>query len=228
MIYRLEWDSRFFKHEIGKINVSNPKDFDLVNFQKKSFPYKLVYIFSNERLIYDCLKLVDTKLTFLRKTQKLSVQTSNLTFFNLEKDSFESLEKLALLSGEYSRFQIDENFKSGEYKNLYKQWIYNKVFQEEDLDIIIYKEDNLILGFTILEKINHMLCNISLVAVDSKSRGKKIGTKLIEFTINQAFINNFQWIKVITQQNNTPATNLYRKCNFKLDKTEYIYHYWNL
>ena len=229
MIKRLEWDSTFFDYEVGKISVSKNKNFDFKVFKKNSFSYKLVYVFSKEKLDNKELNLVDTKLTFTRKNENVkSGCNKNLTFFSKEEDDFKSLEALALSSGEYSRFKVDVNFKNGEFKNLYKKWINNIVFEDKALDVIIYKEDDNILGFSTLDKINDTLCDIGLVAVDGKHRGKSIGTKLINFTIEQAFNLEFNTIQVVTQLENQPAINLYKKCGFKIKKTEYIYHYWNL
>jgi ribosomal protein S18 acetylase RimI-like enzyme len=156
------------------------------------------------------------------------IKINNLKKFEKGKDDFKTLEKLTLLSGTYSRFRLDKHFKKKEYESLYKQWIYNSVYKEKALEVIVYKENNSILGFTTLEKKTNNLLDISLVAVDETARGKKIGTQLIEYSINYALKNGYSKIQVVTQQNNLPAVNLYKKCGFRIKSTEYIYHYWNL
>jgi dTDP-4-amino-4,6-dideoxy-D-galactose acyltransferase len=188
-----------------------------------------VYVFSSIKLDYENLKLVDTKLTFSKDLKKMIIpQDGNLQLFKKGKHNFEKLEKLALVSGEFSRFKLDDNFNKNDYHSLYKQWIYNSVYKQKALNTMIYTEENKILGFTTLEKKTNLLCDISLVAVDEKARGKKIGRKLIDYTIFQASNKHFNKIQVVTQQNNIPAVGLYKKCGFRLTKTEYIYHYWRL
>ncbi|WP_445958146.1 GNAT family N-acetyltransferase [Yeosuana sp.] len=229
MIERQEWDSNFFGYQIGKLALNNPDNFNFEVFEKKSNPYKLVYVFSSKKLKFEHLHLVDTKVTFLKEIEYLEDHnTSNIVLFNKNEDDFKVLEELALSSGEYSRFKIDKNFINGEYEVLYKEWIRKSVDKETFLDIIVYKENKHILGFTTLEGKGQSISNIGLVAVNQKERGKKIGTKLINFTVNHAFIKGFKEIQVITQQDNSPAMSLYEKCGFIISKTEYIYHYWNL
>ena len=196
----------------------------------KSNKFKLVYLFSKEPLNHKELKLVDIKVTFKKATSILdeSNEVNNINLFSNNNDDFSTLEKLALTSGEYSRFRIDENFKNNEFEALYKKWIRSFVYNKDNVDVIIYKEQRRILGFTTLEGVNENLCDIGLVAVNQNERGKKIGTKLINFTLNKAFEKGFKEVKVVTQFDNKPAINLYEKCGFKRSKLKYIYHYWNL
>lgn len=229
MIQKLEWDSNFFGYKIGKFTTEDSEKFDELKFKVESSLYKLVYLFSNEKLDFENIKLVDTKLTFIKETKNIHVyECNNIKRFENGKDSFELLQELALMSGLYSRFKLDKNFKKNEYESLYKQWIYNSVYKNKAMDIIIYEENSIILGFTTLEKKTNDLLDISLVAVDENARGKNIGTKLINYTINHGSKRGFNKIQVVTQQNNLPAVNLYKKCGFEIIKKEYIYHYWNL
>lgn len=229
MLKRLDWDSNFFNYEIGKLVLSSSDNFEFDRFKLNSLSYKLVYIYSEEVLNCKKLSLVDTKLTFLKEIIDIEIfNDKHLTFFDTEKDDFSALEALALSSGKYSRFKLDDNFKNHEYENLYKRWIRNLVYEDKTADIILYKKNNNILGFTTLEKNNKSLCNIGLIAVDNRSRGQRIGTKMINFTIAQAYKRGFEKIQVVTQLENKPAMNLYKKCDFILDKTDFIYHFWNL
>lgn len=229
MIKRLEWDSEFFGYNVGVIDLTESSKFNFKEFKKESFGFTLTYIFSPSKLNYKGLKLADEKVTFLKENIKpVQNNEKNLGFFNIKRDCYKSLEALALESGVYSRFKLDKNFRNNEYDRLYKKWINNTVFENKTLNIVTFKEDEHILGFTTLIKKSKTLCDISLVAVDKNSRGKMIGTKLIQESEKQAFINGFKNIQVVTQKNNKPAVNLYLKCGFKLESTKYIYHYWNL
>lgn len=229
IIKKLDWDTDFFGYETGMVKVDEAKNFDFEWFKINSNLYKLIYIYSDEKLNHDGLNLVDTKVTFHKEGIIYGESGSeHLYFYNKDKDDFGSLEALALSSGILSRFNLDVNFKNNEYENLYKKWIYNEVYNKGSLGVIVYKENKNILGFTSLREIDKQLCDISLVAVDSRFRGRKIGTKLINFTIKQAYNKNYKNIQVVTQLNNKPAINLYLKCGFKLDKTQFVYHYWNL
>lgn len=229
MIKKLNWDSEFFGYKIGKYSLKDLDKSDFKKFKIESDQYRLIYVFSKQKLDYQGLDLVDTKLTFEKETKESNcLECDNLKLFELETDNFKTLEKLALASGVYSRFKLDRKFKDNEYNRLYQEWIKNSVYGQKAMAIIIYKENNNILGFTTLERKSDSLLDISLVAVDENARGKKIGTKLIEYSTNHGLKKGFNKIQVVTQQNNLPAVNLYKKCGFKIKSTEYIYHYWNL
>lgn len=230
MITKLEWDSNFFGFEIGKCIIEDCRCFDVLKFKEEANSYKLVYIVTNEIIKFKDIKLVDTKLTFSKKLENIPLvkKDSNLKTFDKSIDCFETIEKLAIVSGEYSRFRVDPNFNKNDFESLYKQWIYNSVFNHKALKTLIYKENNKILGFSTLEKLSDSLGNIGLVAVDINERGKKIGNKLINHTILKAKCENFKNIQVITQKDNLPAVNLYKKCGFILNETQFIYHYWHL
>jgi len=229
MIKKLNWDSDFFGYEIGKFRLTDFEKWDFKKFKNKSEKYRLVYVFSKQKIEFQELDLVDTKLTF-EKTIKESncLGCDNIKLFKLDIDNFKTLEKLALASGVYSRFKLDRNFRDNEYKRLYKEWIKNSVYGQKSMAIIIYKENNNILGFTTLEQKTNNLLDIGLVAVNENARGKRIGSRLIEYSANHGLKKGFNRIQVVTQQNNLPAVKLYEKCGFKIKSTEYIYHYWNL
>ncbi len=229
MIEKLEWDSNFFGYPVGKCLVEDDFFFDIQKLELEARKFKLVYLFSSNKLQTDKIKLVDIKLTFHKRIKGINILADeNLKTFTPDKDSYEMLERLALMSGVYSRFNIDSKFYNNEYESLYKQWIYNAVNDKKNSKVFIYKQDTEILGFVSLEKKSAHLSDIGLVSVDKNSRGKSIGSKLITFTENKALENNTRNIQVVTQQNNLPAVNLYRKCGYNLKNKEYVYHYWNL
>ncbi|MCL5247324.1 GNAT family N-acetyltransferase [Cellulophaga sp. 20_2_10] len=228
-IIKLDWDSDFFGYTIGRVDVKSPGAFDFPKFKKNAALYRLVYLFSDQKIESSKVQLVDTKLTFSKQLEHANLdENSKVSIFLKGKDDFKKIEKLALQSGKYSRFKIDLNFKKNEYELLYKKWIRNSIYEEKAIEVAIFKDSQEILGFFTLEKKSDSLCDISLVAVDQNARGKKIGTKLINFAISQGVKKGFKDIQVVTQLENLPAKNLYEKCGFKICKTEYIYHYWNL
>jgi dTDP-4-amino-4,6-dideoxy-D-galactose acyltransferase len=231
MIKQLKWDTKFFGYKIGQISISDNIKFSSSTFQTYVNDYKLIYVLSSEKIVGDGLKLVDKKVMF---QQKISINndsnknpSAKIESFKEGVHDYESLKKLALSSGENSRFKIDENFKNNEYSKLYHQWINNAVYKDKALDVLIYR-DKEILGFTTIEKKSKYLAVIGLVAVSEQERGKGIASKLIESSINRAFELGFETIQVATQFENIPAMRLYEKCDFKIKDITYIYHYWNL
>ena len=217
MIKQLNWDTEYYGYKVGQIKMSNNKKFSASAFQTYVNDYKLIYVLSSEKVAINGLKLVDKKVTFQQKTSIKDDLNKNpsakIESFKEGVHDYESLKKLALSSGENSRFKIDENFKNNEYSKLYNQWINNAVYKDKAMDILIYR-DKEILGFTTIEKKSKYLAVIGLVAVSEQERGKGIASKLIESSINRAFELGFKTIQVATQFENIPAMRLYEKCDF--------------
>lgn len=232
-IKRLDWDSKFFGYEVGKVLISDFEDFDYSKFKKDSINFKLVYVFAQQRLNeYNKLKLVDEKVTFHREIPStVTVNTRcdySITSFIKEIHDINALRQLALESGIYSRFNVDNHFDNNEFKNLYLHWINNSVKGKLALDTIIVVDHNDILGFATLTEKTTKCADIGLVAVDQTSRGKGVGLNLICEAIKRARNLGYQFVQVVTQKANIPAVRLYEKAEFKIKDITYIYHYWNL
>jgi dTDP-4-amino-4,6-dideoxy-D-galactose acyltransferase len=230
---RLDWDSTFFNYNVGRIIVNENQYINLSEFLLDSKEYKLVYIFSKLSLHNELFKLVDEKVVL---HQELSSINRNLPsdFFTIKSfdkliHNRQELEKLALESGTYSRFNIDENFKSGEYNKLYLTWIALSIEEKLAFDIIIATDKNeTIVGFVTLNKKSESLVNIGLVAVSDGFRGKGIGKSLINYALNKSFELGYKEIQVITQINNINAIKLYESIGFYIKEKTFVYHYWNL
>jgi dTDP-4-amino-4,6-dideoxy-D-galactose acyltransferase len=231
MIEQLNWDTKFFGYKTGKLILSENQKFSSSKFKRLVGDYKLVYVFSHKKVFANGLKLVDKKITFQQATFVKDYLdkslNSKIELFNEEIHDYKSLQKLALSSGKYSRFNIDKNFINNEFSKLYIKWIENAVRKEKPIDVLIYR-DKEISGFTTIEKKSDGLAAIGLIAVSQKERGKGVASKLVECSIKRAFDLGFDIIQVATQTENTPAIKLYEKCGFKIIDTTYIYHYWNL
>jgi len=221
MIEFLEWDSSFFSMKIGKVFLN-----ENINLLEKENDYDLIYLYSDRDDLP--FPLVDEKVTFeIENLNNITVCTDdNIQLFN-EDDNYSELLNLSFQSGEYSRFKNDKNFKNGEYEKLYKEWIDKSISKEIAREILVYKINNKIAGFTTLG-VKNDISEIGLVGVDKNYRGKGIGISLINTTINKAKFYGSNSIQVVTQLNNLPAVNLYSKAGFKIKNIKYIYHIWKL
>lgn len=228
IIERLKWDSNFFGYEIGKINYQSFDNNSIKEILEKSTDYKLVYVFVNEKINHPKFKLVDEKVTLSINVFNSKIQDSNITSFDKLTHDFDELKKLAIISGIYSRFKIDQNFSNNEFERLYTEWINQTVTSENTLDILVYLFEDKIVGFVTLLKVNEKKADIGLLAVNESFRGKGIGSKLLIQAINLCFENGYDELNVVTQQQNLPALNLYQSNKFIISEKKNIYHIWNL
>jgi dTDP-4-amino-4,6-dideoxy-D-galactose acyltransferase len=228
MIEKINWDSDFFGYPIGKITISTIDDVSNFFNSKSLKEFRLIYIFSKTIINDYKLKLVDTKLTFKKNIDLHILRKQNKTIENLnnlDDGDFILLEELAYLSGKYSRFNTDLNFKNNEFKKLYHKWISG--YKSENKNIILKKSNNIISGF-ILYSIENETIYIELISVSEDFQEKGIATELIYEIELIGLKNKCRYIQVVTQGENIPAVNLYKKNNFTLINKNLIYHYWNI
>jgi dTDP-4-amino-4,6-dideoxy-D-galactose acyltransferase len=67
---------------------------------------------------------------------------------------------------------------------------------------------------------------IGLIAVDAASRGKHCGEALVRAAQRWYEERGLKSAQVITQGDNLPACQLYRKCGYTIGRVEYFYHFW--
>jgi dTDP-4-amino-4,6-dideoxy-D-galactose acyltransferase len=249
MIQRLDWDSSFFGYEVGKIWVE--KDMDPIQFKKEAQKFHLVYVYSQEFItnLPDKTKHVVTQLEWeinlaqnfskrdftslfdknekgengIFEISKRSIFESSLSE-NLYSRLLEEVEELAILSGEFSRFNLDTQFRNNEFNKLYIQWIRNAVWGEEK--VLVYRQNFQTKGIITLGS-DARKGRIGLIAVSEECRGKGIGKQLLQAGIELSSQNGQEMLQIGTQKINLAATGLYQKMGFHLSGQTEIYHWWN-
>ena len=171
-------------------------------------------------------KLVDEKITFYSKSKKLE----NYEGYEFVKpyqheDPSGKLIDLALQSGIYSRFKTDLNFNSNEFEKLYTEWIVKSV-KRKIADVVFvsyngYDET----GFVTAETKNNRGI-IGLIAVDGAERGKSIGKKLMDVTLDYFYGKNIEIVEVATQKANVGACRFYKAIGFEIKNIVNVYHLW--
>lgn len=233
-IIKLSWDSNFFGYSIGKFTAKelNSEKLEEIFQKMHEEKYKLVYCFvdakdtiSNRCLVEAQIDLVDEKVTYcMSLSDKKSEISKNITSY-LNKQVNNHLISLALQSGEYSRFKIDNHFAQGDFERLYTTWIKNSLNGSIANDVLVYSEKGKEVGLLTLGK-KDIRADIGLLAVDKKYRGRAIGTMLIQAAGVLARKLGLKQIQVVTQKNNIGACTFYEKVGFISERVENIYHIW--
>lgn len=224
MIEKLIWDSDFFKYKVGRIKIVD--SIDSLDFIDQAKEFELVYVMADRALPANPLfRLVDQKLVFSKPLINNNID-QKIVEFNPDIHSFDELLNLTYLSGKFSRFKLDQEFKSNEFERLYFQWIQNSLSDKES-KVLVYIEGNTIAGFVSIDSKINKEAKIGLIAVSENFQGRGIGTKLIQAAGSVAFQNGNTELEVVTQAENQSAVGLYLKNDFSLISSTFIYHYRN-
>ena len=231
----LNWDTNFFGYKVARLNFAHIEKNDLINIlnKLKSEQYKLIYWYvapddtvSNDSAKIIDAKLVDEKITYIKNISNYSSSKIPLNIYSINTSSQNNkLKSLALQSGEFSRFRIDNNFKNNEFEKLYTTWIEKSIKRIIAKDVLVYKEHNNISGLITIG-IKNKRGNIGLVAVDKNARGKSIGEKIMHAAISKFIEWNLKYIQVVTQKANKIGCKFYESFGFEIEKIENIYHIW--
>lgn len=231
MVEFLDWDSDFFKLRIGKTEVCSQYDMEYLFYQQNDlkFFYDLIYVFSTKDLVahMNNCSLVDQKLIFKKHIEPFSYQSDEHVIEYLSNIVSNDLLKLALASGEYSRFKLDKNLPDNAYERLYTRWIEQSVNHINATEVFCYIINNTPIGLISLKRDEiSRKGTIGLVATDKSNRGRGIGSTLLKNVMYFCSQKAIQEISVATQKQNLPACRLYEKMGFSESSCTNIYHWW--
>jgi ribosomal protein S18 acetylase RimI-like enzyme len=171
------------------------------------------------------LKLVDKKTTYEKAIHKnIAFDNSVLPYGNDWPEP--KLIELAIESGRYSRFKVDEKIGINKFRELYRTWIVNSVNKKIAKEVLVYRINETIAGFVTLGE-KHSRAEIGIIAVEAINRGKGIGRSLMRSAESWfAAHSHFDVIQVVTQGANLAACKLYEHCGYRVGRLEYVYHFW--
>jgi dTDP-4-amino-4,6-dideoxy-D-galactose acyltransferase len=228
-IRKLEWDSEFFGLQIGRVDLQtldDAVDLALMHYDLK-YQYDLLYVFSKEGLSFDAIgaELVDEKILYSKPCEPRQ-QYNDISFYKQNAPS-DDLYRLALVSGGYSRFKLEERLPHGSYERLYTRWIENACPKEEtNKQILTYLDtQNIVKGMITIDHQDE-LGHIGLVAVDIDCQHQGIGGKIMSTLDGYLYGLGVKTLEVPTQKANTEACRWYEKNGFKVKSVTPIYHWW--
>lgn len=232
-IQPLQWDSEFFNLRIGKAIIEFYSDFTSLIEQEKQLRgmYDLIYVFSAEKIA----RIADVDYNFVLVDEKtiyemdvISSETQEDVCLYSDNQPNKELYQLALISGAYSRFKLDKNFPENSFEKLYYRWIEESVNGNMADAVFVHNSANSIDGM-ITVKWNNECADIGLVAVETNTQGKGVGSALMKHL--HAYLKQNTTVKrisVATQWQNIKARNWYEKNGFQVKSVTNLYHWWLL
>lgn len=225
----LQWDSDFFGLRIGRVDLQTKTDAEQLqsHHEELKLQFDLLYIFDANAVGFkaDGAKLVDEKILYSKPCEPRT-QYPEISFFQDKKPS-KDLYHLALISGGYSRFKLDERLPNGSYERLYNRWIENACPQEgTNKQILLYKNENDVVCGMITIDYQDEMGHIGLVAVDTAIQHQGIGGKIMSTLDGYLFDHGIKKLEVPTQKANIDACRWYEKNGFAIQSIIPIYHWW--
>ncbi|MFT4553527.1 MAG: dTDP-4-amino-4,6-dideoxy-D-galactose acyltransferase [Chlamydiales bacterium] len=231
----LDWDTDFFGVKVAKILIPNLSLEQLRNVLSDldRENVKLVYWPADKEVSLDVIQSINGQLVDRRTSFEINLQNLNPSHYALSDliEKYEAsmdaseLEKLAIQSGEYSRFSVDQNIGREKFEALYKSWIRKSLSKEIADEVFVIRDKGSIAGMVTLGNKNGK-GSIDLLAVDVQYRGKKYGETLVRAAQGWFIKNGYEMGVVVTQKNNIPACNLYKKNGYSVSSVEYFYHFY--
>ena len=229
MVGRLQWDSDFFGLRIGRTDIASNEEWRMLQQEAISLrkQYDLIYVFSEQELPTDTngMRLVDTKTIYAKSIDSSTIMPATVEHYQ-ESLPNADLYRLALVSGVYSRFRLDDSLPIDSYERMYRCWMERSVDGSMADVVLVHRTDDQIDGMITL-KIYDDIAHIGLVAVDKGAQGRGIGTMLVKAV--EAYLQTnttVRHLKVVTQWANKPACYLYEKNGFFVEEKTNIYHWW--
>lgn len=232
MIEHLKWDSDFLGFKTGLLQASkNIQLYDELE-RCRTEKYKLIYVFDEDANLLPASilkeyngKLVDRKVLYEMPVSKDLIANIEQTKSYVNHELTDDLLQLALVSGEYSRFRLDENFSKEVFPKMYNLWIKKSLNAEMADKVFVVQEAQRIVGMITLKAKMDTL-HIGLIATSPEYQGRGYGKQLINRTVQTALELGLNKIEVPTQFENRQACKFYEICGFKIKSVTNIYHFW--
>lgn len=227
-IRTLEWDSEFFGLRIGRAEIQTSEDATSLaqRYDELKKRYDLLYVFCSEGLSFNAFgaKLVDEKIWYSKLCENREEYKDVMLYMKPEPN--ESLYKLALISGGFSRFKLDDRFPKGSFEHLYCKWVDNACPSEgTNKQIFAYCPNGIAKGMITVDHKGDK-AQIGLVAVDLECQHQGVGTKMMSTLEYYLYRKGVMTVDVATQADNKDACHWYEKNGFIKKSVTPIYHWW--
>jgi dTDP-4-amino-4,6-dideoxy-D-galactose acyltransferase len=233
----LEWDTRHFGFPVARIEDTGdaPGALDAVLDRARATGVRLVYWNAplgidppDDVLARYCGALVDRKQTLTRPLDGSVPRAWDDALVRVwpKGPAPDALVRLALASGERSRFRVDPRFPPPLFEELYTQWI-ERSTNGAIADAVLVAADPHPLGL-ITVAVKDAVGHIGLLAVDERARGRGLGADLLVAAHAFMVSRGCSGASVVTQGDNEPALRLYGRAGYRTAARTDVYHFWPL
>lgn len=233
----LAWDSGFFGFDVGALSLDDTANPSKVRTALQ-FPgnarYRLIVVSHSSghpdlrQAVADAGgQLVDVKFDYRANVSSGLYRSDHVDTVPAATTAaeIETLNSLALISGEHSRFRTDPRIGKENWSRLYGLWVENSLSSAIADIVLVHRDAGRITGFVTI-KARDEQARIGLIAVDPACQGMGIGRELITAAHAWAAQQKLASIFVATQQDNIGACRFYTRMGFSLATQTDIHHLW--
>jgi ribosomal protein S18 acetylase RimI-like enzyme len=123
-----------------------------------------------------------------------------------------------------TRFYSDPGFDRSRCADLYAAWI-ERSCRGWAQAVFVAEDDGAPAGYITCHR-SGACASIGLLAVDERSRGKGLGTQLVQACLSYLRMNAVQSVTVVTQGGNIDSQRLYQAAGFRTRSVGIWYHRW--
>jgi dTDP-4-amino-4,6-dideoxy-D-galactose acyltransferase len=238
LIYKLEWDSSFFKSNIAYLsslcltkNIENyvksfidSHDIELVQFRCNCHEILSVQLAEKNKYSF-----VDIRLTLERTTDDTISFIEERTGLYIRKAIESDIEALVEFGRDIyytSRYYFDNNFDNAKLDEFYSGWIKKAVLGLFDDFCYVLYEDNTPIGFCSIKLNKGNSASIGVLGLNPDYSNLGLGRYMLNKVIEALYRDGVTYIDVVTQGRNYGAQRLYQRCGFITRSTELWYHKW--
>lgn len=131
----------------------------------------------------------------------------------------ERIKQIAECSFNFSRFHADPNFDADLANRIKGAWAKNFFQGQRGHRMLVAEERGRLCGFILLVEKPETTA-VDLIAVDPAFQGRGLGKALLSAAERKG-----RRIFVGTQKANVVSCRMYKKCGYKVDKSESVFHF---
>ncbi len=231
----LDWDSAHFGLRIGRVFSASPS--------AELLTEALAWA---DRLSIDCMylladsnatgairavseagwRMVDIRVTLGAKLWDDAVHPADRARPARHED-IPYLKQLAKRSHRDSRFYTDGNFSTAACDELFAVWIERSILDRSFAGAVFVAQTGMD------EPAGYITCaikegkgDVGLIAVDEKTRGVGVGTRLLAEAARWFGAQGAERASVVTQGRNVPALRMYERSGFRIESVQLWFHWW--
>lgn len=159
---------------------------------------------------------VETLLTYLKQPSEDGTMDSRLR--EAQASDHKHVKKIAESAFRFSRFHADPKFGSALASRIKAAWAGNYFQGQRGHRMLVAEEQGCLAGFILLVE-KPEVTTVDLIAVDPSFQGRGLGQALLSAAEKKG-----RRICAGTQAANQTSCRLYKKCGYRVDKSESVFH----